>query len=90
MAWTVTRTKTVLGNHAVVFLKMTADGATATVETGLKRVVHMDWSKASMTTIVGPNVAVNSNASGIASMGVLGFSGFTSGDLLYATVYGVR
>ncbi len=90
MAWTVTRTKTVLGNHAVVFLKLTADYATATVETGLKRIVHMDWSKASMTTIVGPNVAVNSNASGIASMGVLGFSGFTNGDLIYATVYGVR
>jgi len=90
MAWTVTRDKTVFGNKAAVLLKLTADAATQTVETGLKKIDHFNVGFGSMNTLVGLTVAINSNATGTASNGVLGLSGFTSGDDLYVTVYGTR
>lgn len=88
MAWTVTRHQSVFGNKRVVGLKLTADTATQTVETGLSVI---DWHSVgfgSMSTIVGVTVFINSNASGVQSNGVLGCSGFTSGDDIYVTVYG--
>lgn len=90
MAWTVSRDKTVFGNKAVVLLKCTADAATQTVETGLSRVDHYTLGYGSMSTIVGLSIFPNSNASGTNSNGVLGCSGFTSGDDVYMTVYGTR
>jgi hypothetical protein len=90
MAWTVTRDKTILGNKAVVNLKLTADAATQNVQTGLKRIDHFSQGFGSMSTLVGLTVAINSNATGVATDGTLGLSGFTSGDDLYVTVYGVR
>ena len=90
MAWTVTRDKTVFGNKAVVNLKLTADAATQTIETGLSRIDHFSQGFGSMSTLVGLTVAINSGASGVNSNGVLGCSGFTSGDDIYVTVYGVR
>lgn len=88
MAYTVTRSKTAFGNKRVVLMKISADAATQTVETGLKRVDHISWSVGSMNTY-GVKVSVNSNASGVQSMGVLGCTGFTTGDVMYATVYGI-
>lgn len=90
MAWTVTRDKTVFGNKAVVNLKLTADAATQTVETGLAKIDHFNQGFGSMSTLVGLTVAINSNAIGVASAGVLGLSGFTSGDDIFLTVYGTR
>lgn len=90
MAWTVTRYKSVFGNKAIVGLKLTADAATQTVETGLKLIEWFAEGRASLTTHVGLNIAINSNASGVNSNGVLGLSGFASGDVLYITVYGRR
>ncbi len=87
MAWTVTREPTVLGNKRVSFLKLTADAATQTVETGLGFIDSISWGPASMTTL-NARVWPNSNASGVQSNGVLGCSGFVSGDVLYVTVYG--
>lgn len=87
MAWTTTRYKTVFGDKRVVGLKLTADTATQTVETGLSVIEWYNLGYGSMTT-QGVNVYINSNASGVASMGVLGCSGFTSGDDIYITVYG--
>lgn len=90
MAWTVTRYKTVFGNKAVVGLKLVADAATQTVETGLKAIDWYTMGPSSMTTVAGFNVALNSNASGVQSFGVVGLSGFTNGDIVYMTVYGRR
>lgn len=87
MAWTITRTRDVT-SKAVVHLKCVADAATQVVETGLKNVVHYTFAPSSMTTIVGLNIAANSNASGVQSYGVLGCSGFNIGDVFYISVYG--
>ena len=89
MAWTVTKYSTVFGDKRVVGLKCTADAATQTVETGLSVI---EWSNVnifnSMASLTGRRVFINSNASGIASMGVLGCSGFAIGDDVHITVYG--
>lgn len=90
MAYTVTRSKTVFGNKGVVLLKMTADAATQTVETGLKKIEHISLGYGSMSTLVGPKIFINSNASGVQSNGVLGCSGLAIGDDVYVTVYGTR
>lgn len=89
MAWTVTRYQTVFGNKKVVGLKLTADAATQTVETGLSVVEWVSVNPyASMASQTGRKVYANSNASGVASMGVLGCSGFAVGDDIDVTVYG--
>lgn len=89
MAWTVTKYQTVFGNKKVVGLKLTADAATQTVETGLSVI---EWASvnnfASMASQDARYVFINSNASGVASNGVLGCSGFAVGDDIYVTVYG--
>jgi len=91
MAWTVTRDHTVFGNKGTVLIKLVADAATQTVETGLSAVDHYTVGYGSMsTTTDGRRIFINSNASGVASAGVLGCSGFTSGDELYVTVFGKR
>lgn len=88
MAWTVTREHTVLGNKRVVGLKLSADAATQTVESGLSIIDWFSMGISSMTTNASFKVAINSNASGVASNGVLGCSGFTNGDVVYVTVFG--
>lgn len=89
MAWTVTSYQTVFGNKKVVGLKMTADAATQTVETGLSVIEWITINPfASMASTTGRTIYINSNASGVASQGVLGCSGFAIGDDIYATVYG--
>ena len=89
MAYTVTRYATVFGNKKVVGMKITADAATQTVETGLSVI---EWYSlgtfVSMASQTGRAVYINSNSSGIASNGVLGISGFAIGDDFYVTVYG--
>jgi hypothetical protein len=87
MAYTVTREYVTFGNKRAVNMKITADNATQTVETGLSVVDGFSVGYASCAT--GPNfVYPNSNASGVESFGVLGMSGFTSGDVLFVLVYG--
>ena len=88
MAYTVTKYKTVFGDKRVVGLKITADAATQTVETGLQKIDFFSVGKASMASS-NIKIAVNSNASGVQSYGVLGISGAASGDEFYCTVYGV-
>lgn len=88
MAWTVARQPSVFGNKRVELLKLTADTATQTVQTSLGVIEHYDLGYGSMSTIVGPKIYINSNASGVQSFGVLGCSGFTAGDDVYVTVYG--
>lgn len=89
MAYTVTRTPTVFGNEATVLIKLVADASTQTVETGLKRILHIGLGYGSMAT-QGIKVFINSNASGVQSYGVIGCSGLAAGDECYVTVYGTR
>lgn len=87
MAYTVARENTVFGNKRAVLLKITADAATQTIETGLPRVDHIAIHYGSGTSSA-MKIAINSNASGVQSFGVLGISGATSGDDVYVTVFG--
>lgn len=88
MAWTVAKTMTVMGNKRVAMLDCTADAATQTIETGLKLIHNVAIGYQSCAT--GPNfVYANSNSSGINSNGVLGCSGFTSGDEMFVICFGV-
>lgn len=88
MAYTVTKYKSVFGDHRIVGMDITADAATQAVFTGLQNIHFMHWSPVSMATIVGIKICANSNASGVQSFGVVGISGVTSGDRFYVTVYG--
>lgn len=90
MAYTVTRFKTVFGDKAVVGLAISADAATQTIETGLSRIDWFSMGIVSMTTVASLHIAQNSNASGVQSFGVIGMSGFTNGDVINITVFGVR
>jgi len=87
MAYTVVKYNTVLGNKRVVGLDITADAATQTIETGLKKIDFMCNGESSMNS-ANIKLAVNSNSSGIQSMGVIGVSGCTSGDRFFVTVFG--
>lgn len=87
MAYTVSRTNSVFGNLRTVIMEVTADAATQVVETGLKNIVGMSYGAKSMNSS-NIKLAVNSNASGVQSMGVVGISGCTTGDNFFVTVYG--
>lgn len=87
MAYTVTRYKTVFGDKRTVMMKITADAATQTIETGLNVVEAFSHGKASMNT-ANQHFAINSNASGVQSMGVIAVTGCTTGDEFYVVVYG--
>lgn len=88
MAYTVTRTQTVVGNLRAVHMDVTADAATQTIETGLKNVVCMNYGPLSMNSS-NIHMAANSNATGTASFGVVAVTGCTSGDHFFITVYGM-
>lgn len=87
MAFTVTKYPTVFGNKRAVGLDITADAATQTIETGLKVI---EWAQVGIASCNSANfkIAVNSNASGVQSFGVLAVTGVTSGDKLFVTVFG--
>lgn len=87
MAYTVVKNPTVVGNKRAVALKVTADAATQTVETGLSVVEFFSFGAISCTTAA-IKIAPNSNASGVQSNGVIGISGAASGDVFFVTVFG--
>ena len=86
MAYTVTRTISAFGDQRVAMLKITADAATQTVETGLKYVNAFMVGNSSGCS--GWKIWANSNATGTISGGVLGISGATSGDQCFIVCYG--
>lgn len=88
MAYTVTKYPTVFGNKRTIGLEITADAATQTVETGLSVIEFFSVGISSATTMASMHIKKNLNASGVAANGSLGMSGFTSGDLVFVTVYG--
>lgn len=89
MAFTVTKTPTVFGNKAVVILNVTADGAEASIDTGLKHIEgHVEGYK-SMTAIT-YTIYRNAGSTATAIGGMLGVSGLTSGDEFCIVVFGTR
>ena len=89
MAFTVSSEKSVFGNKAVVILKVSADGAEANISTGLGHIDAISVAMISCATGTAlPHLAINSNSSGLASEGVLGVSGVTSGDVFHVVCYG--
>lgn len=87
MAYTVTNTKTVFGDKRVHGLKVVADAASDTVETGLK---YIEWFSVGFASMNSLNIRLrpNAGAGSTATVGSLGISGCTSGDEFYVTVYG--
>lgn len=79
MAFTVTRVLTVFGDKRVSLLDVTADAATQTIETGLS---YCDVALVTPVSAASANFkrAFNSNASGVASNGVVALTGVASGD----------
>lgn len=75
------------GNQRVRHLRVTADAATQVIETGLGVIEAFSIGIITCTT-GGFHTAFNSNASGVQSYGVLGFSGCASADSFFVTVFG--
>lgn len=90
MAWTITRDNTVFGNKAAVGITVTTDSAETAITTGLKNIDYFTMGIISMTTSANFKVARNSGTTGTAVGGLLGCSGFTSGDVVNFVVFGTR
>lgn len=92
MAYTASLTaRSTFGNQNVAFFTVTADAASGTVTTGFGTVEAVTMTPSSVTTnnsAVAGRIRANATAAGGASAGVIGFSGFTSGDVMYLMVYG--
>lgn len=97
MAFTVSHlTETVMGNMRVRTLMLTADATTQTVESGMGNIFWASFqiqSATAATTLsagiaTGWRTAINSNASGVQSNGVLGISNAVSGDRAMVVVFG--
>ena len=89
MAWTITRDKSIMGNKAVVGLKVITDSATTAIDSGLKQIDYFSYAPASMGT---SNIHININK-GISSTSIVGtvaVTGCASGDEFYLVVFGTR
>ena len=88
MAWTVaTLRKDVVGSSRQVVLSCTADSAEQAVDTGLSYVYGYSIAPVSLTSGA-PKMRANQGSTSTALNGMLGCSGFTSGDVLIITVLG--
>lgn len=92
MAYTASLTgRSVFGDKSTAFFTVTADAASGTVTTGFGAIDGLTVTPGSVTTnnsIAAGRVRPNATAAGSSSAGVIGFSGFTNGDVLYITVFG--
>lgn len=92
MAYTASLTnRSTFGNQQVAFYTVTADGASGTVSTGFGTIESVTMTPGSITTNNSGSlgrVRPNGTAAGVDSPGTVGFSGFTSGDVMYLMVYG--
>lgn len=87
MAYTIVRTPSVFGNLRVVCMDVTADAAEQNISTGLGKIIGMSYGPSSMNSS-NIHLEVNSSSTGVASPGVIGVSGCTSGDRFFLVVYG--
>ena len=77
----------VFGNKRVKFLRVTADGAEGTTDTGLSFVESiMGYSPQSATSA--PKFRLNAGSTSTALNGFIGCSGMVSGDVIFLTVVG--
>lgn len=89
MAFTVTVVdKTVYGNKKVHFLKVTADSAEGTIDTGLSRITQFSYGPQSMVTAAG-KFFINVGSTSTAANGFIGISSIVNGDVFFITVHGV-
>ena len=88
MAWTIgTIRKDVTGSAREVILSCTADSAEQALDTGLSFVYGCAISPVSLTSGA-PKIRANVGSTSTALNGMLGCSGFTSGDVFIAIVKG--
>jgi len=80
-------TKTTFGNQRVHFIRVTADAATGTVDTGFD-VVEMFTVANQSSTAATEKYAMNEGPEGTSIVGSIGITGCTSGDEYMLTVYG--
>ena len=76
-----------VGNLRMVAISMVAGAAEMEVDTNLNNVVFFVASPKSVTTSFYA-AKQNVDSSGVASLGVIGFSGLTSGDEFHITAFG--
>lgn len=88
MAYTIERTPVVHGSQRGTQMKITADAATQSIDTGIDYIMHMQVTPVSAATVVGNTFKPNLDASGAAANGFLGVSGLASGDEFFVVVYG--
>ena len=74
------------GNQLTRVLNVTADAAEANIVTGLKKILYAQVTALSAAT--NANIRINADSSGVASIGVLGMSGCTSGNIYLVVAYG--
>ena len=87
MAYTTSMNmKTVLGNQRVHGYKITADDATAEIDTGFDVIEH--FSAHQNVTSTNVSILPNVLTAATASNGTLAITGATSGDVFFVTVYG--
>jgi len=89
MAFTVSTTAddTIFGNARVRYLRVTADGATEALSTGLDVVYSVSYTPQSMATALAA-FAINEGVAGTATNGAIGITGVASGDEMLLVVYG--
>ena len=88
MAYTTSFTmQTVVGNVRLHGMKITADAATAEIDTGFDSVLHFGGHQNSTSTNV--SILPNVGTAATASNGALAITGATSGDVFFLSVYGV-
>jgi hypothetical protein len=70
-------------------LRVTADSAEDNLQTGLKYINAISVGMISCSTGTAlAHIGVNSNSTGVATPGILGISGVTSGDVFDIICYG--
>lgn len=80
--------KTVMGNQRVEHIRVTADAASGTIDTGLSVVDFLQHSPQSAST-AGYRVFQNSDEANSNTVnGQVGMSGLASGDVVFMTVFG--
>lgn len=75
-----------MGNQLQRVLNVTADAAEGNVTTGLKKILYAQVTALSAATNC--NIRENADSSGTASLGGLGMSGCTSGNIYRVVVFG--
>lgn len=89
MAWTNSLIKAgVDGQRRFFAYSMTADSAEQHFRTGLNKILRFEIGQQLLTDGAAGYTYANSGSTGTACMGMLGMSGFTSGNEIFITVYG--